>query len=273
MLKIGDFSKLSQISIRMLRHYDDLGLLPPASTDLFTGYRYYSEEQLLTAHRIKSLKDMGFPLAKISSLLSCYDSANHLLPYLQQQKEELQREINALHQKQYLLENAMNRIRKDEWKMKYTVTQKTLPIRFVASVRQKIPTYAHEGTLWHFMMKETAPLHLPPCPATACLAIFHDDAFVEENPDVEIQMFVDQLYPPTEHVVFKELPPLTYASAIYQGSYEKIGEVNKAIATWMQTNDCTFAGHSFNIYHIGPHNTQNPEEWVTEVCCPICKKV
>ena len=39
MLKIGDFSKLSRVSIRMLRHYDEIGLLVPASTDPFTGYR------------------------------------------------------------------------------------------------------------------------------------------------------------------------------------------------------------------------------------------
>ena len=47
MLKIGDFSKLSRVSIRMLRHYDDIGLLKPAEIDEFTGYRYYHEQQLL----------------------------------------------------------------------------------------------------------------------------------------------------------------------------------------------------------------------------------
>ncbi|MDF2888384.1 MAG: MerR family transcriptional regulator, partial [Lacrimispora sp.] len=54
MLKIGDFSKLSRISIRMLRHYDEIGLMTPRSTDHFTGYRYYSEDQLLKAVRINS---------------------------------------------------------------------------------------------------------------------------------------------------------------------------------------------------------------------------
>lgn len=46
MLKIGEFSKLSRVSVRMLRHYDEIGLLPPASIDSATGYRYYSEDQL-----------------------------------------------------------------------------------------------------------------------------------------------------------------------------------------------------------------------------------
>ena len=64
MLKIGDFSKLSRVSIRMLRHYDDIGLLKPAETDAFTGYRYYREDQLLVIGRITALKDL---LWRISS--------------------------------------------------------------------------------------------------------------------------------------------------------------------------------------------------------------
>ena len=56
MLKIGDFSKLSRVSIRMLRHYDEIGLLAPGKVDAFTGYRYYGEEQLPTIYRINALK-------------------------------------------------------------------------------------------------------------------------------------------------------------------------------------------------------------------------
>ncbi len=70
MLKIGDFSKLSRISIRMLRHYNEIGLLIPESIDDFTGYRYYSEAQLPVANRITALKDMGFSLGVISQILS-----------------------------------------------------------------------------------------------------------------------------------------------------------------------------------------------------------
>ena len=60
MLKIGEFSKLSRISVRMLRHYDEIGLLKPAEIDRFTDYRYYREDQLPTACRIAALKEMGF---------------------------------------------------------------------------------------------------------------------------------------------------------------------------------------------------------------------
>ena len=69
MLKIGEFSKLSRVSIRSLRRYDEAGLLAPASIDPFTGYRYYREGQLLTANRIRALRDMGFSYAAIREVL------------------------------------------------------------------------------------------------------------------------------------------------------------------------------------------------------------
>ena len=73
MLKIGIFSKLSRVSIRMLRYYDDQGLLAPVQIDPFTGYRYYSEDQLTIAERIASLRRMGFSLAEVRELLSQAD--------------------------------------------------------------------------------------------------------------------------------------------------------------------------------------------------------
>lgn len=62
MLKIGEFSRLSRISVRMLRHYDEIGLLAPDTVDPETGYRYYSEEQLAAASRITALREMDFSL-------------------------------------------------------------------------------------------------------------------------------------------------------------------------------------------------------------------
>ena len=61
MLKIGEFSKLSRVSVRMLRHYDEIGLLKPAEIDRFTDYRYYREDQLPTAGSRRS-RTWGFPL-------------------------------------------------------------------------------------------------------------------------------------------------------------------------------------------------------------------
>lgn len=69
MLSIGEFARLVGVSVRMLRHYDQLGLLAPARVDPFTGYRSYSTQQLSRANELVALKDLGFSLEQVGSLL------------------------------------------------------------------------------------------------------------------------------------------------------------------------------------------------------------
>jgi DNA-binding transcriptional MerR regulator len=110
MLRIGEFSKLSRVSIRMLRHYDDIGLLKPAEIDQFTGYRYYSPEQLPVIGRITALKDMGFSLADIVKMLEIYENRDELDDYLMKRQLELQ-EISETTQRQMrLLDTARERL-------------------------------------------------------------------------------------------------------------------------------------------------------------------
>ena len=69
MFSIGEFARLGAVSIRTLRHYDEIGLLPPAEVDVATGYRSYSAKQLRQLNRIVALKDLGLTLAQIRRLL------------------------------------------------------------------------------------------------------------------------------------------------------------------------------------------------------------
>jgi len=69
MIRIGDFSKLSRVSIKALRLYDEMGLLKPVEVDRFTGYRYYEFDQLPRLYRILAFKDLGFSLEAIGRLL------------------------------------------------------------------------------------------------------------------------------------------------------------------------------------------------------------
>lgn len=272
MLKIGDFSKLSRISIRMLRHYDEIGLLAPKSTDSFTGYRYYSEDQLPAAGQINSLKDMGFGLSAVREILKMYDDPKKLAEFLSVKQAEVKAEAEEAARRLLLLETAIKRLRKDGTAMSYNVTLKTLPERYVASVRQIIPAYDYEGRLWHVLMKETAPLNMQDGEPCYTLAIFHDAEYKETDVDVEVQKSVRGSYPNTEHVVFKTEPPVLIASATYKGGYDKIDGVSEAVANWVRENGYDFNGPSFNIDHVSPHETQNPDEWVTEVCYPVKRK-
>ncbi|WP_027400574.1 MerR family transcriptional regulator [Anaerovorax odorimutans] len=272
MLKIGDFSKLSRISIRMLRHYDEIGLLIPESVNDFTGYRYYSEDQLSVANRITALKNMGFSLTVIGDILSQYEDSEKLKIYLRIKQTEIKEQVDSLDEKLRLLETTLNRLGKDGINMNYNVILKELPQMYVASVRKNITDYSYEGKLWHILMKETAHMNLKDGEPCYTLAIFHDGEFKENDVDVEVQKSVKGKYENTENVVFKTMPPVQIASAIHKGGYDKISEVSEAVANWVRDNGYEFDGHFFDIYHVSPHETQNPEEWVTEVCYPVKKK-
>lgn len=272
MLKIGDFSKLSRISIRMLRHYDEIGLLIPKHIDDFTNYRYYSEEQLAIACRITSLKDMGFRLVTIKEILKNYDDPKALSDFLAIKQAEIQTEAEEIKQRSLLLETAIKRLRKDDLAMNYNVVLKTIPERYVASVRKVIPAYDQEGKLWNILMSETAFMHLVPEENCYGLAIFHDEGYKDSDVDVEIQMSVKGKYDNTENVAFKTVFEIEIASATYTGSYAQVTEVNHAVANWVRDNGYEFNGPMFCIYHVSPAQTQNPDELVTEVCFPIKKK-
>ena len=94
MLKIGDFSKLSMISVRMLRHYDENGLLVPVEVDRFSGYRYYYEEQLGLAMRITALRDIGFGVSAIREIIERSDDTHYIETMYIARREELYREYS-----------------------------------------------------------------------------------------------------------------------------------------------------------------------------------
>lgn len=274
MLKIGDFSKLTRISIRMLRHYNDIGLLIPHTIDKFTEYRYYSETQLPLANRISALKEMGFSLAKITEILrECVDS-DTLKKHLLLKHTELTEQSERMSEQLVMLESSINRLEsgKEYNYMNYAVILKELPERNVASVRQIIPTYYQEGTLWGILMSETAPLKMQTADPCYALAVFHDGEYKENDVDVEVQISVNGSYTNTENVVFKTVPAVQIASATYKGGYEQSGAVNEAVANWINDNNYEINGMSFFIYHVSPHETNNPDEYITEVCYPVNKK-
>ncbi len=271
MLKIGEFSKLSRISIRMLRHYDEIGLLRPVRIDAFTGYRYYGEDQLPLAGRIAALRDMGFGLSAISEVLACGGDAPSLERLLACREGELRDHLQEVERQLRLLESLRRNLREERQAMQYNVNLKTIPERNAACVRQILPRYDCEGTLWETLMRETAPLHIVDGDPCICCAVFHDGEYKEADVDVEVQKSVKGSYPDTEHVHFRTLPAVTVASATYQGGYHLIGEVSAAVAAWVRDNGYSFCGPAFYIYHVSPHETQNPDEFVTEICLPVEK--
>jgi DNA-binding transcriptional MerR regulator len=96
--KIGDFSKLSRVSVKTLRYYDELGLLKPAHVDHFTGYRFYSADQLPQLNRILALKDLGFSLEQTMRLLEGALVPTQMREILLMKQTELHQRVQVEHQ-------------------------------------------------------------------------------------------------------------------------------------------------------------------------------
>lgn len=271
MLKIGDFSKLSRVSVRMLRYYGELGLLKPAEIDRFTDYRYYREEQLTTVGRITALRDMGFGLAEIGEILNEYDCPERLLARLSVRRAELEAERREVEHRLMRLEYTQMRLREGK-NMNYNVNIREIPERYAACVRMILPSYEQEGLAWAALMRDTEQLNLIPDDPCICCALFHDGEHKESDVDVEVQKTVKGRYPDTGSVQFRTLPAVTVASCVIKGSYEQMSEAYAACSKWIEANGYALNGPVFNIYHVSPHETQNPEEYVTEVCWPVRRK-
>lgn len=199
MLKIGEFSKLSRVSVRMLRHYDEVGLLAPSEVDPMTGYRYYSERQLITAGRIAALRALGFGLSDTRELLRLYDDRAALDARLAAQRTRLEALAADTAQKLRLLDTARERLRK-EADMNYNVTIKTLPARYAACVRMTIPCYEAEGMVWDVLCRETDHMPLVPDDPCYCSVTFLDEEYKERDVLIEASKTVRGRYPDTEHV-------------------------------------------------------------------------
>ena len=171
MLKIGLFSKLSRVSIRMLRYYDEMGLLRPAYIDPNSDYRYYREDQLQTVGWITALRDMGFSLADVRRMSQLGRDAEALAPFFAARRRELQAETAKTAQQLLLLDTAEKRLGKEDF-MQYNITIKTIPARYAACVHTVIPRYQDEGQVWQTLCAETDHMHLVPDDPCYCAVTF-----------------------------------------------------------------------------------------------------
>jgi DNA-binding transcriptional MerR regulator len=126
MFKIGEFSKLSNITVRSLRHYESLGLLEPEKTDTTTGYRYYSARQLETAKKIRMFRDLGFSLESIRGLLNA-GNLNAMRQYYELRQIELEDELQSIRQRKDKLSLLLNNIEENGNIDCYNALEKEFP--------------------------------------------------------------------------------------------------------------------------------------------------
>ena len=269
MFKIGEFSKLAHVSVRMLRHYDKLDLLVPQTVDESSSYRYYSAVQLQTVNKIQKLRELGFSLSLIKEMIEPTSDISNLKNYFTLREQELKEEQEKLAKQSSLLESAALILKEDFEKMNYHTILKEIPERTVISTRKIIPNYMSEGILWQTLGAELGCQKVQIASVPYGMAIFHDTEYKEQDVDVEIQMAVQGNYQDTDEVIFKTAPSVNIASITFSGSYEQMGKVTETAARWIEDNDLKLDGPMFNIYHVSPAQDPNPENWITEACFPV----
>lgn len=268
MLKIGEFSILSSISIYMLRNYDEIGLLKPCFVDESSGYRYYSEAQLLDANQLQALKAMGFGLKEITQALRNGIQTEVFHKLMEDKAEEKKNEIIKLTRQVKQIEKSLREFNNKE-EFSCCITVKTIPARRVASYRTTIKEFSEEGILWTALMQECGKQKVQFVVPEYSMAIEHMVDLENNHIEAEVQRSVDKLYKDTERVKFLEIPEIPVASLTYQGGYSRINDVNPYVAKWILENHYEICGAPFNIYHISPGNEKNEESFITEVCFPI----
>lgn len=176
MFKIGDFSKLTNLTVRALRHYEEVGLLTPAHIDQETNYRYYSAEQLSIVNKIKMLQQIGLPLKLIKEVIDS-DDLSTLEYYYKKREEEIKEELESLKTKITLIEAHLSTLEDEKIMQKYNVELKEMPKRNIMSLRRVIPNYSEEGILWNEMyeevLKQNVTLSNPPLGVT----MYHDSGY------------------------------------------------------------------------------------------------
>lgn len=121
MIRIGDFSRLSQTPVSTLRYYDEIGLLKPVEVDHFTGYRYYTHDQLARLNRILTLKELGFSLEEITRLLDDYLPAQQLRDFLLKRREDLRGQAQDHAERIELVDTWLKKIQEENKMTSYSI--------------------------------------------------------------------------------------------------------------------------------------------------------
>ena len=264
MLKIGDFSKLSRLSVIALRYYDELGLLKPAHVDRFTGYRYYSLDQLPRLNRILALKDLGFSLEETAGMLNDELSPAQMRELLRTKQAQIKQRVAEERARLARVEARLRQIEQEDAMPAYEVTLRRLDPLTVAAVRETIGSSDEVGRLF-----DEVYAYLAACgvrPAGPALAIWHND---ECDLDAEAAVPIADALPESGRVVVRELPAVeTAAGVAHHGSYSAISQAYYALQTWAATNEYRPVAPERTVYVRGgkdPHD----ESYITEIQFPV----
>lgn len=269
MFKIGEFSKLTQVSVRMLRYYDESGLMKPEQTDPNTGYRMYSANQIPELSKIVFLRDIGFNIAEISALLNNWNN-DFILTRLKEKRRAVENEINEEQNKLNKIDMAERDILFGRDEIRYNIFIKSVPSCCVLSLRRIIGDYYKEEVLWKELCEFADKNHISVCGEP--FSIFHDIEYKEENVDAEVCIPINGiLFDSKEGFACKYIEAVPYmAYTMVNGEFCNIKEAYFSFAEWLRENKkYKMSSPERQIVHRGPWNEKDSDHYLTEIQIPL----
>jgi DNA-binding transcriptional MerR regulator len=265
MLKIGEFARLSQVSLKTLRHYDTLGLLRPSRVDPENGYRMYDIAQLADMMRIQALKDCGFALEAIAPFLQSHD-VKAIEALLTDQIATQQRVVADEQARLQRLIARLKLLSSADQLPQYDVVLKRTESLTLIGLRQCIPSREDIGVLAEtaFQRFERSAI----VPIGPSVHVYFEVA--DEGIDLFVGAPVIALPSATPDLNCERLPGgEEIACVLHRGDYLGIPNAYAALHLWLSTSGYRLAGPCREIYHRGVLHTSDSAAWLTEVQLPI----
>ena len=247
MFRIGEFSKLSRVSVRMLRHYDQLGLLKPSHIDTTTNYRHYSADQLPRLNRILALRDLGFSLEQIAGLLNDDLPSDQLLGMFKLKRAEIEQEMQVEQMRLARLEARIHQMNGQTAFKRHDILVREIEPELAAMVRRVVPDddgiqYMFEE-LERYVARFEARADKPP------MTIYHDPEYRDRDIDAEVVVPLKTAIPGNEEIRVVEMPRITKAACVvHTGSYAAIYQAYNALLGWIEANGYRMMGPIREVY-------------------------
>jgi DNA-binding transcriptional MerR regulator len=274
MLKIGDFSRLTQVPIKTLRYYDETGLLKPAEVDRFTGYRYYALDQLPRLIRILVLKDLGFSLDQIAHMLNEDLKTDEIRGMLRLKQMELQQHVENAQARLTRLEIRLRQIEMEDKMPDNEVVLKMIEPQRVLSNRQIVATAAEIPRFFNEVKAALQKHHIKSI--GAWIVMYHHPGYREVDLDIEVAIPVDVIAPDSialangRQMTLRVIPAIArVASTLLRGNYSDLGKIYMALNAYIHAHGHNYLGPAREIYLRGPSDTDDPAQYLTEVQYPV----
>ena len=269
-LKIGEFSNMMQLTVKTLRHYERKGLLIPYDVDEWTGYRYYTVNQMQRLNNIRGLQRLGFSLDEIGMLYEEESHAPSISQLTSKIKETEERLRMLLDRREKLLK--WIRSLKEISKMG-KISIQSLPEIIVASHREVIPSYEAIGEMCCYVIgPEMQRLGCKCPPPGYCFTIEHNKEYSPTDIDIEYCEQVEEMGKDSSVVQFKKLSAVPMAICMkHYGPYDRFYESYTELFKYIEEHGYKIADKPRRSYIDGVWNKANPELWLSIIQVPVEK--